>query len=116
MANVPRVIRVPNLPIGRLVDENGMATDDFLTFLQALTTSLQNNYGPEGLVMPTQSATDRTAIQNHTNAQGQFTCQAGTMLYVQHPTDYTQDTVEIAVRNSNTFPDAAPLFKVVTLT
>lgn len=116
------VIRVPNLPIGRLVDENGYPTDDFLTYLQALTQSLQQNYGNEGLVMPTQTeemAPDDfvTQIQNHQNASGQYTCQLGTMLYViKDPSDHTQDEVQIAVRNTDTYPTTAPLFKTVTLT
>src|SRR3990167_1315919 len=98
------VIRVPNLPMGKLINENGYPTDDFLTFLQGLTQSLQSNYGAEGLVMPTQtegaSPNDFvTQIQDNQNAQSQFTCQLGTMLYVQHATDYTLDTVQIAVRN-----------------
>lgn len=110
------VIRVPNLPIGRLVDENGYPTDDFLTFLQGLTQSLQQNYGAEGLVMPTQSPSNTLIIQNNQNAQGAYTCQLGTMLYVQDATDYTLDKVQIAVRNANDYPESAPLFKTVTLT
>jgi len=109
-------IRVPNLPQGRLVDEQGLPTEEFLTYLQALTQSLQRNYGPEGLVMPTQSPDNVTIIQNNQNQQGQFTCQLGTMLYSQDPNDYTLDTVKIAVRNTNDYPVSAPLFKTVTLT
>ena len=113
---VDRVIRVPNLPIGRLIDENGHATDDFLTFLQGLTQSLQQNFGPEGLVAPTQSPANVTTIQNNTDSQGSYTCQLGTIIYSKHASDYTQDKVQIAVRNDNTYPTTAPLFKTVTLT
>ena len=115
------VIRVPNLPTGPLVDDKGNATDDELVFRQNLVTSLQNNFGNEGLVMPTQyeEASPEnfvTKIQNHQNAAGQYTCALGTMLYVIFdPLDYTQDKVMIAVRNDNTYPDTPPLFKTVTL-
>lgn len=115
------VLRVPNLPTGKIADENGMATDDELIFRQNLITSLQNNFGNEGLVMPTQNneappADYVTQIQNNQNENGQFTCQLGTMLYViADPLDYTQDKVMIAVRNDNTYPATAPLFKTVTL-
>lgn len=119
-----RVIRVPNLPMGVIIDENGRATDDFLTFLQALTQSLQQNYGPEGLVMPTQTegmsaGVDDfvTQIQNNQNEKGQYTCQLGTMLYVINDVnDYTMDKVQVAVRNSNDYPESAPLFKTFTVT
>lgn len=115
-------IRVPTLPIGRMVDKEGMPTDDELLFRTQLITSLQENFNYEGLVMPTQqngaSPNDFvTQIQNHQNIKGQYTCALGTMLYViPDPLDYTQDKVMIAVRNSNDFPNSAPIFKTVTLT
>lgn len=115
-------IRIPTLPIGRMVDKEGMPTDDELLFRTQLITSLQQNFNYEGLVMPTQqngiSPNDYvTQIQNHQNIKGQYTCALGTMLYViADPLDYTQDKVMIAVRNSNDFPSSAPIFKTVTLT
>lgn len=111
------LIRIPNLPFGQIVDDKGNPTDDELTFRQALVSSLQQYMGDEGLVPPTQSEVNKDAIQNHTNSQGQYTCALGTILYViPDPLDYTQDKVMIAVRNSNDYPDSAPLFKTVTLT
>ncbi len=116
-------IRIPNLPTGKIVDENGMATDDELTFRQALITLLQSLMGGEGLVMPTQSPDNRDKIQDklgpntsNPSLPGPATCQLGTMLYVKHPSDYTQDVVQIAVRKSNDYPITPPLFKTVTLT
>lgn len=38
---VDTVIRVPNLPTGQIVDPDGNATDDELTFRHGLVTSLQ---------------------------------------------------------------------------
>lgn len=118
MTDVPfknQVIRIPNLPNGQIVDSSGNATDDELTFRHALVTQLQSLFGNEGMVMPTQDPTSAATILNHQNDQGTYTCQLGTMLYVQHPSDYTQDIVVIAVRNDNTYPNTAPVFKSVTL-
>lgn len=126
MANIERnTIRIPNLPMGPLVDKDGRPTDEEQTFRQALITLLQTFMGDEGLVMPTQDPTSVTQIQNNTQETPSgsygtplvtYTCDLGTMLYVQDPSDYTQDKVMIAVRNSNDYPESAPLFKTVTLT
>lgn len=106
-ASNTRVIRVPNLPVGQLIDETGHATDDFLTYLQALTQSLQQNYGAEGLVMPTQTDTNITTIQNNQDQQGRYTCQYGTLIY-----DETNNSIRVAVNNGAD----APIFKTVTIT
>jgi hypothetical protein len=122
-------MNIPNLPISPIVDKDGNPTDVELTFRQNLISALQQNAGPEGLVMPIltsdpvamvnglTASQKLTKIQNQQNSQGQFTCQLGTMLYVQvNAADYTQDKVVIAVRNTNDYPVSAPLFKTVTLT
>lgn len=45
----------PDLPRNsQMVDKNGVITDDWSLFFQNLVTSLQNNYKPEGIVMPSQ--------------------------------------------------------------
>ena len=115
------IVRIPNLPIDKLVDEQGMPTPSEETFRQTLITNLQNLFGTEGCVVPTQDPTSLTTIQNNiivnqSTDVAQFSCLPGTILYVQHPTDYTQDKVMIAVRNSNDYPLTAPVFKTVTLT
>src|SRR6185295_1692830 len=111
-------MKIPNLPpVSKTVDENGYRTPVEQVFIQQLVTELQLNAGPEGLVAPTQLEEAPpndfvTQIQNNQNEQGQFTCQLGTILYViPDPNDYTQDKVMIAVRNDNTYPLTAPLFK-----
>ncbi len=125
--NIPRnEVRIPNLPMGPLVDEKGYPTDEEQTFRQALLTLLQTFMGDEGLVMPTQDQASMTVIQNHTETTPAgtygtpivtYTCALGTMLYViPDITDYTQDKVMVAVRNSNDYPDSAPLFKTFTIT
>lgn len=90
MSNIPTtepVVRIPNLPSGRMVDEDGMPTEEELTFRQALLALLENLFGPEGLVPPAQPTTNITAIATNQNiTQGSsdvtgYTMQAGTILY-----------------------------------
>lgn len=115
------VTRIPNLPIGPIVDSNGQATDEELTFRQALLSLLQDFVGNEGLVMPKQNSADVTIIQNNTaQAQGAtpnfvYTCQYGTLLYDVnddspnvHP---LKDEVVVAVNNGSD----VPIFKQVVL-
>lgn len=114
-------IRIPNLPTGSMVDTKGNATPEELTFRQTLVTNLQSFFGNEGCVIPTQTPANMLVIQNNSvvnPATGEitYTCLPGTILYVQNATDYTQDKVMIAVRNSNNYPLSAPIFKTVTLT
>jgi len=110
-------VNIPNLPaLSPVVDDNKMRTPTEQVFMDQLIQELRNNAGPEGLVPPTQSPSNITIIQNNQNEQGYYTCQLGTILYSQHPSDYTQDKVVIAVRNDNTYPTTPPLFKTVTLT
>lgn len=114
-ANVPLspapVIRIPNLSTGRMVDDNGNATDDESTFRQTLITSLQTNFGDEGVVLPTQSYANILTIQNNFESDPitglpVYTCQYGTMIY-----NSTDNSIMIAVDNGG-----VPLFKTVTLT
>jgi len=56
-------IRVPNLPNGQITDANGNATDDEITFRNALITGLQKNFGNEGCVFPTQTYDNMLLIQ-----------------------------------------------------
>ena len=117
---IEKIVRVPNLPTGQMVDEAGNPVDDELTFRQTLISSLQQNFGEEGLVMPTQYETVTqdyvTQIQNHQNIAGQYTCQLGTLLYViADPTDHTLDKVMVAVRNDDTYPNTPPIFKEIQL-
>jgi len=114
-------VRIPNLPFEKMVNEKGEPTSSEMTFRQTLITGLQKYFGEEGLVMPTQTPLNLTIIQNNqfpnqSTGNNEFTCNLGTMIYVQHPTDYTLDKVMIAVRNSNDYPNSAPIFKTVTLT
>lgn len=105
------VIRVPNLPTGPMVGEDGMPTDDEITFRQILVTSLQDNFGDEGLVAPSQPndiAPDDhiTQIQNNQLPDGQYTCQPGTIIY-----NSTNDTLMVAILVAG-----IPTFKTFTVT
>lgn len=112
------VIRVPNLPTGPLIDDKGNATDDELTFRQALITGLQNNFGPEGLVAPTQSNAAAPnnfirQIQNNqipnpvTGVVDQYTCGFGRFLY-----DSTNNRILVSIDGGA----GVPAFMEVTLT
>jgi len=103
-------IRIPNLPVGRLVDENGNTTDEEQTFRQTLISSLQDNFGSEGCVVPSQTTANITKIQNHTvidQATGNpvYTCKGGTLIY-----DTDTDELKVAILSGG-----IPSFKVVTV-
>ncbi len=119
--NSRQPIRIPNLPVGPIVIQDGNATPTELTFRQTLLSNLQKILGNEGLVMPLQSPGNADIIVNNANIDPStglpvYTCQLGTIIYSEDPLDYTQDKVLIAVRNDNTYPATPPIFKKVTLT
>lgn len=101
-----QVIRVPNLPMGQIVNEQGFPTDDELTFRQTLLTNLQRFIGNEGIVAPTQTNTNILSIQNNTNANGQYTCAFGTLIY-----DATNNKLLAAIDDGT----GKPIFKEVNL-
>jgi len=111
----PQPVRIPNLPSGKFVNENGMPTPEVLTFFESLLTLLNSVLGNEGLVLPSQTGANITTIQNNApQTQGAaaptYTCQFGTMIY---QTDTSGTTaVKIAVNNGS----GVPIFKTVTLT
>lgn len=104
-------IRVPNLPNGQITDKDGNPTDDEITFRHALVTSLQKNFGNEGLVAPSQPAANITIIQNNqipdpvTGLPNQFSCQPGTIIY-----NSTNDTLMVAILVAG-----VPTFKTFTV-
>jgi hypothetical protein len=118
----PQQIRVPNLPLGPMVDDKGAPVPAEITFRQALITSLQQNFGNEGLVAPSQTNVNPvtpgdppnaiTTIQNNTLIINEsdvpvYTCQGGTLLY-----DSTNNNLLVCILAS----DGTPTFKVVTVT
>lgn len=114
----PQNIRVPNLPIGRIVDANGEATDDEITFRHALVSSLQNNFGNEGLVAPTQTndvspedfikqIQDNRIPDPVTGAPGEYTCGFGRIIY-----DATNNRMLVSIDGGG----GVPAFMQITLT
>ena len=63
MSNIPFVeVRIPTLPMGKIVNEQGMPTDDELQFRQSLITLLNKLIGTQGVVPPSQTTADITLI------------------------------------------------------
>ena len=89
-----QVVRIPNLPMGHIVEQDGMPTDDELTFRQTLITNLQRLIGNEGLVLPSLTTAQIDTIVAATNPLGQYTCPFGTMFY---DTDLNQIWVVVSV-------------------
>ncbi len=106
-----KTIRIPNLPTGKIVDESGMPTSDEIFFRQALLSLLQNVLSDEGLVMPSQTTSNITIIQDNVvinpGVSGtEYTCLPGTFIY-----NSTNDTVQVSVLVGD-----VPTFKTVTVT
>ena len=104
-------VRIPNLPIDKMVDENGKATPSEETFRQTLITNLQTNFGNEGCVVPSQSAANITVIQNNQAINVdtgvlEYTCKGGTLLY-----NTDADSLMVAILSGG-----IPTFKTVTVT
>lgn len=118
----PQQIRVPNLPLGAMVDENGIATPSEITFRQTLIRSLQNNFGDEGLVVPSQQNTtapndavntiQNNQVINQVTGQLEYTLVPGTLLY-----DSTNNNLLVAILVFDMVTMTyIPTFKIVTVT
>lgn len=114
-------IRIPNLPVGRLVDQNGNTTDEEQTFRQTLISSLQDNFGSEGCVVPSQTKANIAKIQDHTvidQATGNpvYTCKFGTLIFNNEPYDAITNpqgnSLLVAVDDGT----GKPLFKIINVT
>lgn len=115
----PQQIRVPNTPIEQWVDEKGYPTPATQTFLYTLITSLQQNFGNEGLVAPSQPQDATTTpptdyisqIQNNTvvdpaTGTPMYTCGYGRFLY-----DSTNNRILVSIDGGG----GVPAFMQVTL-
>lgn len=111
-------VRIPNLPMGHIVDENGYPTDDELTFRQVLIQNLQRLMGNEGLVIPSLSYADIVKVVTNTQTIGaitRYTCAFGTLFYSTGipPTEPNGGKVWVAVEDPNN--PGVPLLKKVNL-
>src|SRR6185437_3027813 len=100
---------VPNVPIDsmfELQDKTIVLTSAGRNFFEQLITYFYTNFSNEGLVAPTQSASNITTLQNFKNANGQYKVAFGTMLY-----DSTDKTLRVAVDDGT----GKPVFKTATL-
>lgn len=112
VTTVNPVIRIPNLPQGKIANEDGTITQEWLTFMQTFISNMQSLFDPEGVVLPTQAAADISIIEANTevNPSGGspvFTTEYGTGLY-----NSTANSIMFAVDGGG----GVPLFKTVTLT
>lgn len=60
-------MNVPNFVQDKLVDSNGNLSDSWQLVITQLLTELQKNFSNEGLVSPSQSATNIANLSNSTN-------------------------------------------------
>lgn len=99
-------MNIPNLPIGAIVDKDGLFTDVGKNFFNQLIVELQTNASQEGLVSPTQTASNIVTIQNSQLPNGEYATSYGTILY-----DSTNNTGRFAINNGS----GAPIFKTFVL-
>ena len=97
---------IPQLPVSKIVEEDGYPTSEELLYRQNLQQALQLGASEEGLVAPTQDAANITVIQNNMNEQGQTTCAAGTLIY-----NSTTNQLQVAI-----LVGGSPQFMTVTVT
>jgi|ERR1017187_795939 hypothetical protein len=109
-------VRIPNLPLGKLVDEKGMATPEEQMFRQGLLNLLQTLMGEQGIVIPSQTTANILSIQNYRQPMPGATpdflypCQYGTLIYNSDIVDQTK-SIQVSINNGG-----SPLFKTITLT
>lgn len=114
--------RIPNLPLGPIVDKDGNPTQNEQLFRQALIDLLQLYLGPEGIVAPNQSAANVQVILNGTNISGSYTMLPGTILYQTEDDGGTPplpiDKLIVAFRDPSVeyVPGAQPVLYKVTVT
>jgi hypothetical protein len=99
-------IRIPNLPMGNIVEKDGYPTDDEMTFRQVLISNLQRLFGNNGVVLPSLTSTEIAYVENKVDIQGRKTCAYGTMVY-----DTTVNQVKVAINIGGN-----PVFKVIPYT
>ncbi len=92
----------------KFVNEDGTLTDVAQAFFDLLNTVLIKNIGDEGLVSPTQSASDIAIIQNNFTLSPTglttYTCDFGTIVY-----DSTNNKAKVALDDGM----GAPIFKEI---
>ena len=106
--------RIPNLPVGQMVDKDGNPTQQEIVFRQNLITNLQQNFDTQGCVVTSQDTTNINIIveQNAVDPvtgqvdPTQYVCPPGTLFY-----NVTTDELQCVV-----LVGTVPTLKTVTLT
>lgn len=94
----------------KVVNEDGTFTDVVQDFFDLLVSVLVKTIGDEGLVSPSQNASDITTIQNGTSigptGLPTATCSFGTFIY-----DQTNNLMKVAINDGS----GNPIFKTLVL-
>lgn len=88
-------MQIPNLPVGKVVDENGEMTSDWINFMSQLITELQLNLNNEGYRLPSQTTANINDLLDVNKSTGAMV--------------YDRDTNEFKV-------NIAGVWRVVTVT
>lgn len=110
MTDITNINNVPGVPIDpmfRLEGNNIVMTGSGENFFTNLIKYLITNVSSEGLVAPTQTATNITTLQNFQFPNGQYKVAFGTMIY-----DSVDNTLRVAINDGT----GKPVFKTATLT
>jgi hypothetical protein len=100
-------MNIPSLPVQNFIDEHtGDMDSNWRNFFVQLLKTLQTNASEEGLVSPTQSASNITIIQNNQLQNLSYTCAGGTLIY-----NSTTNALMVAILAAG-----IPTFKTVTVT
>jgi len=101
--------QIPNFENVPIIGSGGMWSESWSLIMQQLFSVLQTNFGSEGIVAPTLTAAQITAVQNNQLENGQYSCQYGTIVY-----NSTANSMMMAISDGGSPPK--PVFKTVTLT
>jgi hypothetical protein len=109
---INEIVRIPTLPLDKMVDKEGTATPTEMTFRQTLISNLQTLFGSEGCVVPSQTDVNIALIQDNQypdpiSGAPVYTCGNGRILY-----DSVNNRILISIDNGS----GIPVFKQVTLT
>lgn len=74
-------MNIPDLSVSAITEKDGYPTAQEYQFRQNLVQSLQSVTSDEGLVPPSQDSANIARIAAAKNPQGEYICQAGTLIY-----------------------------------
>lgn len=104
-------MNIPNLPVGRIIEDNGNPTDQELTFRQNLISELQKNVGKYFFAPPQLSSAEIAQLELATEPSP-----AGGVIYVVPFGAWVYNTTTNAIMFAVDNGSGAPIFKTATLT